>query len=134
MGKSRSKDDLLRENRYLRRNHISQNIVILISNLAKWATLALIAYFGYLSIAVLAGKTTASNIAISFFSDLKINKDLALIFGGSGLAYGGYQRQLRKKTIERLQGRIQTLEKCLDQRRSSSKLTTRGSTRPEDKI
>ncbi len=57
---------------------------------------------------------------------------LSLTVGVSGLVYGLYQRHLRRETIERTQGRIRELEKAVDNKRSSSRLTVRGDTRPED--
>ena len=58
---------------------------------------------------------------------------LGLIFGLMGIAYGRGQSNLRRDVIERFHPYQEKLEKGLDERRSSSGLTSRGDTRPEDK-
>ena len=81
----------------------------------------------------LAGKTTFADIGINFLADIRVSETLAWIFGGSCAAYGWHQRALRKKTVERLQQRVVKFESEKDSGRTSSQLTTRGSTNPEDK-
>jgi hypothetical protein len=44
------------------------------------------------------------------------------------------ERKLRHEVTERLQGRITELESRLDPQRSSSELTTRGTTNPRDRL
>ncbi|MDO8304072.1 MAG: hypothetical protein Q7T18_12620, partial [Sedimentisphaerales bacterium] len=56
-----------------------------------------------------------------------------VFFGVCGIIYGDVERILRKKTIERLEDRIKKFELEKDPNRSTSMLTTRGETRPEDK-
>jgi hypothetical protein len=43
------------------------------------------------------------------------------------------QRKLRRDVVERLSSRVPFLEKQLDPGRTSSKLTDRGDTNPEDR-
>lgn len=57
---------------------------------------------------------------------------LAIIFGVAGIVYGRRESKLRKDTVERLQDRNCRLEREIDPKRSSSQLTPRGDTRPED--
>ncbi|MDR3570274.1 MAG: hypothetical protein P4L43_19805 [Syntrophobacteraceae bacterium] len=102
--------------------------------LVRWVGIGAVAFFAYKSIEVLAGKTTSSNIVFSVLTNLKANQYFGLIFGGGGIFYGYKQKELRKKTVERLQSRIQVFEKYIDIRRSSSTLTSAGDTRPEDKL
>lgn len=98
----------------------------------KYGFLTLIARYCYLGIATMAGKETIGNIAISLITNLTMNQWMAYAIGGGGIAYGTSQRSLRKSTVERLQSRNQELELRIDPNRTSSMLTTRGDTRPED--
>ena len=106
--------------------------------LCKWIPITLICYFAYLSIAALAGKSTLAAIGIYLVADLKVNKFLSHIvmaaFGISGTAYGYQQKKLQQRNIERMSKVIQNLENKLDPNRSSSRLTDKGLTRPEDAI
>lgn len=115
-----------------RESTIAESIVSVVNNLVKWGALALIAYLMAQCIDSLAGEATTSNIAISLVTDLKMNQYLAYAFGGSGIGYGIMQRKSKRDTIERLQGRKEALEQMVDPGRSSSKLTPKGLTRPED--
>jgi hypothetical protein len=58
---------------------------------------------------------------------------LALLFGVGGILYGNYQRRIRQDVILRYNGIKAKEERLIDPRRSSSKLTQLGGTRPEDK-
>lgn len=128
----RSKAELSAENRILRNAKTAEGIVAVANNFLKWGGIVLIFYFLDHSIAALAGKNTSSDIAVSLITDFKINKYLGYAIGGGGALYGYGQKELRRKTIERLHGQIKILEEKLDPRRSSSKLTKSGDTRPED--
>jgi hypothetical protein len=48
--------------------------------------------------------------------------------------YGLRERRLRRQTTERFTQRNYKLEKLVDPNRTSSHLTTRGTTNPEDRI
>jgi hypothetical protein len=106
--------------------------------LCKWIPIAFICYFAYLSIAALAGKSTLADFGIYLVTDLKVNKVLSHIamaaFGIGGTSYGYAQKKLYERNIERMSKVIQGLENKLDPNRSSSRLTTKGLTRPEDEI
>jgi hypothetical protein len=92
--------------------------------LGYWTRDVLLAY---------AGKTTLADVAIRLAADLKIDKMFAYLFGGGGVAYGLLQRRLRRQTIARLTPRSRAREEELDPNRTSSGLTPRGTTRPEDR-
>jgi hypothetical protein len=77
----------------------------------------------------LAGKQTFANIGISMLFDSRV---LGIIFGGGGILYGVAQRKLRQGTVKKFQPRIQQLEKLIDSKRSTSRLTAIGETNPED--
>jgi hypothetical protein len=117
----------------LRSDRSAQGVYSVVKELVRWGAMVLIAYFGFRSLEVLAGKTTSSNIFINLLTDLRANSYFAILFGGGGVFYGYRQRKLRRDTAERLQTRIKDYELKLDPKRSSSRLTIRGDTRPEDK-
>lgn len=130
----KSKAQLEAELKLVKQAKASDGTISIINSLIRWGAIVLIVRYTYLSIATLAGEQTSSNIVISLITDFKANKWLAYLIGGSGFFYGASQARLRKNTVERLQSRIQELEKRIDPKRSSSNLLTTGETRPEDKI
>jgi hypothetical protein len=132
MAKPKTAAELRAENRLLKQYRGSENIVSVINNLIRWGGAVAIAYFAFRSILALAGQHTAADIGIKFLADVRVSEALAWIFGGSGIAYGWRQRKMRRDTVERIQGRVEAYEKVIDPRRSSSSLTKRGETRPED--
>lgn len=142
MAKKRSRAELEVDNERLRISRLADIIVPIINNTIKWGALIALFYFSHLSIADIAGKDTNTDIKINvlqnlfnlnFFSQSHIVVALvAIIIILCGIIYGQRQRNLRMTTIERLQARINTLEKNADPNRSSSMLTTKGDTRPED--
>jgi len=98
-----------------------------------WGSLVAIAVLFYLSVSRLAGQTTLAQIGMSFIGDIRVSDAVAYIFGGSGFLYGLNERRLRHKKTERLASHAIELEKMLDPKRTSSGLTPKGTTRPEDK-
>lgn len=83
-----------------------------------------------------AGKLSFADLRLvtQIFAGAKFSLGVTIAVTGSGWIYGLIQRQLRRKTIERLQTRIIEFEKGVDPSRSSSHLTKRGTTREEDRI
>lgn len=129
---SDSSAKLRAENDFLRRGGIAEEIgktvrVLLISG----AAVGIVYLVGH-AIETLAGKETEANIFVSLLGKVEISVVLSWIVGGAGVIYGRAQRKLRKTTIESLHGRIKSLESQLDPARTSSKLTPRGDTNPED--
>ena len=120
--------------RVLRLTRFAEGTVQVLSSLIRWGAIVLIVRYGYLSIVSLAGQNTLADIGINFLSNINVSIAVAWTAGVGGLAYGARQKKLRKNTVERLQGRIQELETEIDPNRSTSNLTHRGDTRPEDKI
>lgn len=125
-GKNKTRKELAVENRMLRRSGRAIAVAGVLQTLIRWGGATAIAYFGYSSIAVLAGQYTFADIGIGFLASIKVSESVAWIFGVGGVVYGTRQSKLRKDTVERLSGRIQTLERQHDPGRSSSKLTPRG--------
>jgi hypothetical protein len=81
----------------------------------------------------LAGKYTFAQVGIAFLTEFKVTEVLAYGFGAGGISYGLCERTLRRRNIARLTARPRELEENRDPKRSSSKLTPKGTTRPEDK-
>ena len=99
-----------------------------------WLSLLGIAGFFYLTVKSLAGTYTFADIGIKVIGDFKVSEALSYLFGVGGVGYGLRERKLRRQTTERLTERNVTLEKLIDPTRTSSHLTTRGTTNPEDRI
>jgi hypothetical protein len=106
--------------------------------LCKWIPITVICWFGYLSIASLAGRSTLASLGLYLVADLKVNKVLSHIamfaFGVGGASYGYRQKRLMQRNIERMSPALEQREKQIDPNRSSSRLTSKGQTRPEDEI
>ena len=99
----------------------------------KYGALVACAGFLYRSIAVLSGKATLATIGLNILGNLTIQESISIVLTVGSIIYGVGQRQMRRKNIARLTERTIELEKRLDPRRTSSGLTNRGTTRPEDK-
>jgi hypothetical protein len=102
--------------------------------LIKYGCLAVVAYFTYGSITVLAGRQTFAQIGIKVLGDIKIANSIGYVVGGGGIAYGRRQKKLKEDVIQKLAPRIKELETAIDSSRSSSGITERGRTRPEDEL
>lgn len=115
-----------------------ETIYAAVVRLSKWLPITVISYFGYLSIAALAGKSTLAAFGLYLVADLKVNTVLSHLamaaFGLGGTSYGYAQRKLKQRNIERMSRKNEELEQRLDPNRSSSRLTKKGLTRPEDAI
>lgn len=120
------------EREFAHKMHRLDVVANLTGKLIRYGGMVVIAYLGYKSLAVLAGKYTEANIVLSLLGRLHANEWVAWIFGGSSVIYGWRQRRLRRDEIESLGGRNRKLELKLDKGRTSSRLTRRGDTRPED--
>lgn len=107
-----------------------------VGNSLKWGPIVGISYFGYLSIVALAGHSTFAQFGLWIATDLKANTVFSHIatsvFGAGGVTYGYRQRHLRQKNIERMSAQLTEYEQIIDPKRSSSGLTKKGRTRPED--
>lgn len=131
---SKTKAELAAENTLLKNSKVTDGWISVINNFIKYGTMLGVTYLCKSSIVAFAGKDTNSNILIQLITDIHANQWGAYIFGGTGFFYGWSQKRLSKKTISRVSGRNQNLEKRIDARRSSSKLTHTGDTNPEDLI
>jgi Flp pilus assembly protein protease CpaA len=107
-----------------------------VRTLIKCTTVAIIFYFGFQALEVLAGQDTKLSVALSFaftaLADLKFAA--ALSVAGGTTAWAIIERGIRLRKVDSMQGRIKHLEQMIDPSRSSSGLTTRGTTNPQDRI
>jgi hypothetical protein len=131
---AKSKAQLEAENRILRQSRVAEGIISVLQAAIRWGAIVCITRYIYLTISKLAGQQTSADIGVGFLADVNVSVFVAWTLGSAGVIYGYYQNRLRKDTVERLQGRIQALELKLDPNRSSSRLTKRGDTRPEDQL
>jgi hypothetical protein len=125
-------DRLQAENDFLRRGGVAEEIGKSVRVLLICAAIIAVAYLLGHAIESLAGKETDANIFVNLLGKLEISVILSWVVGGAGVAYGRSQMKLRKTTVQRLHGRIKSLEIEIDPARQSSKLTPRGDTNPED--
>lgn len=144
MGKKKSRDQLLFENRILRRIGFGQAFVKVTTKLITWG-------FGFgmvwkLSDALIAwsGKSTTAILDLSarlesnaFECMLSAKTELAVVLGAFivavvSMAYGLWQARLRRLTIANLAPAKIAAEIKMDKNRSSSGLTPCGDTHPND--
>ncbi len=135
MGKSSPKDRAEKEQdlRFRRFVKVVDSVTALGSALICYSAFVLCFYFMYRTAATLAGKTTTANIGLGMFGALRIDALVGYTVGVLGTIYGLRQQKLRRDKTEYLQGRIKKLEMQSDPKRSSSKLTPRGTTNPKDR-
>jgi hypothetical protein len=137
---SKTRAQLEAENRLLRADLARLRLTRNVEHAASVAIMAIkvgglvwIASYAAQIAAVLAGQTTEANILFKILGDLRVSTALAWAAGLSGIGYGWRQRKLRRDAVERLAERVARRERELDPRRTSSKLTVRGDTSPEDR-
>lgn len=130
----RSKAQLEAELRMLKRSRVAEGVISVAQTAIKYGALVWICYYGYQAVAVLAGKHTLADIGLNFLANVKVSVALSWAVAVGGFVYGKNQNRLRKNSVERLQGRVKELELKIDPHRTSSSLTVRGETRPEDRL
>ena len=94
----------------------------------QWGALVFIAYFSYKGVDVLAGRNTFAQIGINVLGNLTVSRGIIALLTASGWAYGLGQRRLRRKNIQRLATAKNEVEKRIDKNRTSSNLTSKGTT------
>ena len=111
-----------------------------VQTLAKYGAAVGIAYFFYKAVEVsvisLNGKTTTADVRfeaiIDWVSDPNSTSVISALFGIAGIIYGRLQFNLKKDVVERFHQYQEKYETLVDPGRTSSRLTKRGETRPED--
>ena len=99
-----------------------------------WATAVVI--LGWCTRDVLiafAGQSTKADVIVQLIADFRLAVVLPWLLAAGGVGYGVRQKQLKEKAVQRLTRRPHELEKIIDPERTSSGLTPRGRTNPEDR-
>lgn len=98
---------------------------------------ALLSIFGYLTVRQLAGRTSFADMTFRVLADVKANKPiseiLGYLFGFVGISYGTAEKWLRRRHIQRTAPMTLDRERQFDPDRTSSSITLKGETRPEDR-
>lgn len=123
------------ELRFRRYSKALESLTSLGSTFIRYGAVVLCVYIVYRMTSDLAGKTTLADIGLSLkmFGGLSITDTVSFALGVAGTVYGYKERRLRQSKTQYLQDRIQKLEKQLDPKRTSSRLTARGTTNPQDR-
>jgi hypothetical protein len=100
----------------------------------KWGYYAFLTWQARLAMEAFAGKETATSLIMSLGTNVSVAVGVSWASTIVFAIWVFLERRLRKGTAERLTLRIKDLELVLDRQRSSSLLTTRGDTRPEDQV
>jgi len=100
---------------------------------SKYGALALIFYWMTDALKAFAGQQTIADLAFKFLADIKMPQWLAYVFGVGGIGWAYAERKLRQRTVAHMASSKEEAEKRLDPGRTSSNLTARGTSRPEDK-
>jgi hypothetical protein len=130
----RSREQLEAELLLLRNRRLSDGWASVANNFVKWGALAGIAYFLYLCVDAVAGRETTAKLVVAVISDFKLHIALPWFLTAVAVILGLLQRHLKNGTVDRLGRRIKELEERLDPGRTSSRLTSRGGTNPEDRL
>src|SRR6266571_3882201 len=99
---SRSKAQLIEENKYIRKHGVGKQVTRIILELIRWGGYVVIARYIFLSIEAVAGTSTFGQIEVNSNFIKLTGKDfvniLSIVVGGSGIWYGKRQGKLRKDT------------------------------------
>lgn len=121
---------------------VSTSITKVLVSATKWGGLAFCFWQAQMAVTALAGKITIAKGDLRVDANAEIDLvdsgclkivALAVLIGGIGIIYGIQQSKLRRRAVERLHPFKELYEISVDPDRRSSKLTTTGDTRPEDK-
>ena len=102
------------------------------NGLIRWGGIIICFYFLYLMVDSLAGKTTATDIALKAITDLKLDRGVLYLLTGGTTLWAIRERRLRKRNTKHIAAHTKELEKRIDPNRISSNLTETGDTHPED--
>jgi hypothetical protein len=132
--KNMGRKELEVEVMFLRRRLRADQTTTILTTSIRWGCAAGIAYFGYRSLGVLAGQNTTLSVILKVLVNKHVVTLIALLCGAGGVSYGLGERGVRKRSVERLQRRIEKFERGIDPGRSSSGLTPRGDTPENERI
>jgi|SRR5271165_5603628 len=122
------------EGEFLLRYKTRETIADAVHLIIPWGSVVAIFGFMYLMTVQLAGRTTLAQIGLNIMGELKLPQLLAYGFGVGGVGYGISERRLRRKKTQEMAEHNAGLEMIIDRKRTSSGLTPKGTTKPEDRI
>ena len=93
-----------------------------------------VAYFFYLSVDALAGKTTILSTVFKYVIEAKFSVVLPWLLAVAALVWGVLERLLRRRKTAGMQEHIRRLETSLDPERTGSNLLPDGRTNPKDRL
>lgn len=88
----------------------AESLAQVVGTTVRWGCASVMAYFVYLSVGALAGKTSLADIGVRFLGDVSINMMLSWAVSLGGVVYGLRQRSLRRTVLRHLQRRTRELE------------------------
>lgn len=102
---------------------------------ARFGAICFCSYMAFLSVDALSGQQTSAKIELILDFFTKDTKSLLpWLLSAICFVWALWERRLRNKKVESMHDHSQKLEMLLDRNRTSSNLTKRGLTNPEDKI
>jgi hypothetical protein len=115
-------------------HHIDQ-IYLTIRTLIRVGGGVVAAYFLFDALKHFAGKSTDLDVAASLMFSALVDLKVAILvsLAGAACAWAAVERMIRHRNTEKMAQRIEELEKQIDPQRTSSRLTKRGKTNPQDK-
>jgi len=117
---------------YRRSFHRLETVNEIVQLAIKWGILGYLGHCAFLIVQALAGKSTFADIGIRVFGNLNVSDGIITVLAGGGWVYGLGQRQLRRRNIQRTVPAKNALERLLNPTRTSSDLTSKGTTPPEN--
>jgi hypothetical protein len=120
------------ELRLLRQQGNANALSAILISVCRSTVTAIVAYYGYKSLAVLSGLNTDANIIVRLISDGGFSVVTAWAAGTVGVLFGVAAMKLRDDTIKRFGPFVRNWEELQNPHRTSSKLSPGGKTRAED--
>ncbi|MFN0195246.1 MAG: hypothetical protein ACKVT0_00755 [Planctomycetaceae bacterium] len=109
---------------------VLQTLIVAIFQVASssiWpGAICICAYFIYLSISALSGKTTDANIVAQITAEWGLDRIVLAITTCGGVGYGMYERKLRMRAVANVRQHSEKLEMASDPARSGSGLLPGG--------
>jgi len=102
------------------------------ANVVMWSVLGWTAHEVALVFIAYAGKASVADLTLRILANVSVVWSLSLTLSGVSVSLYVRERRLHRKTRERLTARITELEIKIDPKRTSSLLTSQGTTRKGD--
>ena len=102
------------------------------ANVVMWSVLGWTAHEVALVFIAYAGKASVADLTLRILANVSVVWSLSLTLSGVSVSLYVRERRLHRKTRERLTARITELELKIDPKRTSSLLTSQGTTRKGD--